>query len=146
MVDLHSKTKLMNKLYNVFSVPLDKQVDHKGVERDIRAIFSKESKPKRRELCVPEHLVCIISGELMSDPVTLDSGRTYERSQIEKLFAMYKEFGQPCQCPVNMTDVDPDVMIPNYGLKKEAERLLKENPWAFEFDPRTDYKKIKIWK
>lgn len=89
---MHSKTKLMSKLYSVFKVPKDKQVDHKGVERDIRAIFDKEGKPKRKELFVPEHLICIISGELMSDPVTIESGRTYERSQIEKVFEMYREF------------------------------------------------------
>ena len=89
---MHSKIKLMNKLYTVFKVPKDKQVDHKSVERDARAIFEKEGKPKQKELFVPEHLICVISGELMTDPVTIESGRTYERSQIVKVFEMYREF------------------------------------------------------
>ena len=44
-----------------------------------------------------------------------------------------------------MIDVDPNVLIPNVNLRKEAERLLDVNPWAFEFDPRQNYKKIQIW-
>ena len=47
---------------------------------------------------------------------------------------------------MNLVEVDTDIMIPNHGLREEAKRFLEENPWAFEFDPRTNYKKIKIWK
>ena len=47
---------------------------------------------------------------------------------------------------MNLVEVNTDIMIPNHGLREEAKRFLEQNPWAFEFDPRTDYKKIKIWK
>ena len=32
-----------------------------------------------KTLFVPDHLLCLISGDLMIDPVTIESGRTYER-------------------------------------------------------------------
>ena len=82
----------------------------------------------------------------MFDPVTLESGRTYDRSSIEMLFKMSRDQEQDPYCPVNMIPVDPNVMIPNKVLRLEAERLLEQNPWAFEFDPRQNFKSIQIWE
>ena len=39
-----------------------------------------------KKLFVPEHLLCLITGDLMQEPVTLESGRTYEKSKIEQYF------------------------------------------------------------
>ena len=35
-----------------------------------------------KELVVPEYLLCSISGDFMVDPVTISSGRTYDRENI----------------------------------------------------------------
>ena len=35
-------------------------------------------------------------------------------------------------------------MIPNIEIRKEIEIFNQENPWAFEFDPRQNYKDIEI--
>jgi len=40
--------------------------------------------------------------------------------------------------------VDPDIIIPNFNLKKEIERFIETCPWAFDFDPRQHYKDICI--
>ena len=47
---------------------------------------------------------------------------------------------------MTMMLVDPDIVIPNKSLELETQRLLEEHPWAFEFDPRQNFKKIKIWE
>jgi len=103
--------------------------------------------PAQSELRVPEHIICIISGEIMSDPVTLETGRSYERSQIEMLFQYARASEeQLCYCPSSLVPVNADVMIPNVGLRREAERFLQENPWAYEFDPREKFFQIKVWQ
>ena len=80
----------------------------------------------------------------MEDPVTLESGVTYDRQSIEVLFQFQKATEQPCTCPTTKVEVDPEIMIPNINLRKEIERFNEENPWAFEFDPRQHYKDIEI--
>ena len=65
-----------------------RQIRGKDLENDIKAIFDRESHPSQKELRIPEHLICTISGDIMFDPVTLESGRTYERSSIEMLFSL----------------------------------------------------------
>jgi len=61
------------------------------------------------------------------------------------LFSYSKAAREPCYCPVNMMPVDEKVIIPNKKLRAEVQRLYKEQPWAYEFDPRVHYRKIKIW-
>ena len=56
--------------------------------------MDRERNPTLQELRVPEYLVCVISGEVMSDPVTLESGRTYDRASISLLFGQCKSEGQ----------------------------------------------------
>ena len=40
----------------------------------------------QKDLSVPDHLICQISGEIMSDPVMITSGQTYERAIITRHF------------------------------------------------------------
>lgn len=47
--------------------------------------------PTQKELVEPDHLVCSIGGFIMIDPVTLESGLTYDRSSIEMLFKYSRE-------------------------------------------------------
>ena len=100
----------------------------------------------------------------MSEPVTLESGRTFERDTIEHYFKVQRETaaraianadhdaedGQNLTeadfiiCPINMTKVDPEVKIANKFLREATEQFLDEHPWAFEFDPRQSVDDIKL--
>ena len=40
---------------------------------------------------MPEHLQCMISGDLLEDPVMIESGQTYERAVIQRYFEIQKE-------------------------------------------------------
>ena len=44
-----------------------------------------------------------------------------------------------------MIKVDPEIMIPNYGIKAETEEFLRKNPWAHEFNPKQKYNKVEIF-
>ena len=102
----------------------------------------------------------------MHEPVTLGSGRTYEKDNIVTYFkfqretakrimeladsedeeAMAKTEADYLLCPVNLSVVDPDVMIPNYQIAAAVVLFLDENPWAFEFNPHDKLENIMVWE
>jgi len=41
--------------------------------------------------------------------------------------------------------VDPAIILPNKRIKRAIENFLAKNPWAYNFDPREKYDKIKLW-
>lgn len=51
-----------------------------------RHFNTEASEKKRRELEVPDYLLCRITDELMDEPVILESGFTYEKSEILRHF------------------------------------------------------------
>ncbi|XP_039129890.1 U-box domain-containing protein 19-like [Dioscorea cayenensis subsp. rotundata] len=70
-----------------------------------------------------EDLKCPISLELMTDPVTLSTGQTYNRSSIKRWF------DSGClTCPVTGEKLtNANMMVPNSTLRKLAEQLCREN-------------------
>ena len=117
-----------------------------------------------KKLFVPEYLLCSITNELMAEPVTIESGRTYERASLDRWFALQREKAVRLIdeadsdieeernlttedfliCPVTMQKVDPSVMISNKYIKDATEHYLDQNPWAYEFDPSEDFMKISL--
>ena len=49
------------------------------------------------------------------------------------------------RCPVSLVVIDPDVMVPNQQVKCAITEFLKNNPWAFRFDPREKFENIQVW-
>ena len=95
----------------------------------------------------------------MRNPVTIESGRTFEREGIEKYFKVLELRAEMAendsdsnnevprhdyQCPITMQRVDPAILVPNIILLKATEWFLSENPWAYNFDPKENYRKINI--
>lgn len=80
-----------------------------------------------RQLEVPDYLLCRITDELMEEPAALESGFTYERSQIIKHFEKNGNFD-----PMTREEVNPAILIPNKSLKYASQEFLLNNPWAFE--------------
>ena len=77
--DLKSKMATLNKLFIVFKVPKNRRLDTKALLNSAKEACQKEEQVAVNMLHVPDHLVCNISGDLMKEPVTLQSGITYER-------------------------------------------------------------------
>ena len=72
----------MKKLEIVFKVPKANKLNIKPLQIGISALLN-EAAVDLKTLFVPDHLLCLISGDLMKDPVTIESGCTYERVSIE---------------------------------------------------------------
>lgn len=70
----------------------------------------------------------------MEDPVISEAGFTYERKALEE---QYKMKG-PIE-PINRKECK-GLIFPNHALKIAIEQFLNENPWAFEFQEKDDYR------
>ncbi|KAI5081352.1 hypothetical protein GOP47_0004535 [Adiantum capillus-veneris] len=80
--------------------------------------------PLMVQIPVPSFFLCPISLELMTDPVTLSSGQTYDRKSIQK----WLDDGN-CSCPVtripiNTEQEDP---IPNHALRRMIQAWCVQN-------------------
>ncbi|KAK6926057.1 Armadillo [Dillenia turbinata] len=65
---------------------------------------------------------CPITKEVMEDPMETNSGRTFERSAIEKWLAVGHS-----QCPLTMTPLDISSLRPNKSLKQSIEEWRERN-------------------
>eukprot|EP00250_Pteridium_aquilinum_P001727 c11933_g1_i1 orf=280-1461(-) len=77
---------------------------------------------------VPPSFRCPISLEVMKDPVTLSTGHTYDRANIEKwLRAGHKT------CPVTMIPLQDASLIPNVIVRRLIQAWCADNGWKRSF-------------
>jgi len=88
---------------------------------------------------IPDYMRCKLTHELMEDPVTIQSGHTYERAPILENLRKTGHFD-----PVTREPISIDYIYPNLNIKQAIESFLKENPWAFEYKPHETYQDIKF--
>lgn len=69
-----------------------------------------------------QSFICPITREVMSDPVETSSGQTFERSAIEKWFAVGNVL-----CPLTMIALDTSVLRPNKTLRQSIEEWKDRN-------------------
>ncbi|KAJ8551585.1 hypothetical protein K7X08_021600 [Anisodus acutangulus] len=75
-----------------------------------------------KELTIPSHFLCPISLYLMKDPVTLCTGISYDRENIEK----WIEFGNST-CPVTNQPLKNFDLIPNHAIRKMIQDWCVDN-------------------
>lgn len=63
----------------------------------------------------------------MDEPVLLESGFTYEKSEILKHFQTNGNFD-----PMTREEVNPSVLILNKQIRQATQDFLMHSPWAFE--------------
>ncbi|KAJ8625477.1 hypothetical protein MRB53_034007 [Persea americana] len=78
-------------------------------------------------MSIPPLFRCPISLDLFTDPVTLSTGQTYDRSSIEKWLA-----DGNLTCPVTMQRLHDLSMVPNHTLRHLIDQWLLMDP---QFDP-----------
>ncbi|KAG5032052.1 hypothetical protein AAZX31_06G175500 [Glycine max] len=71
---------------------------------------------------VPEDFRCPISLEIMTDPVTISSGQTYNRASIQKWFNSGNLI-----CPKTREKLASTELVPNTALKKLIQKFCSEN-------------------
>ncbi|KAJ9704106.1 hypothetical protein PVL29_005408 [Vitis rotundifolia] len=72
------------------------------------------------EMVIPHLFRCPISLDLFTDPVTLSTGQTYDRSSIEK----WLDAGN-LTCPVTMQKLHDPSMVPNHTLRHLIDQWLQ---------------------
>ncbi|BAT86604.1 U-box domain-containing protein [Vigna angularis] len=95
-------------------------------DRQLSKLSSFNFKPSNREsgqmLVLPEELRCPISLQLMSDPVIIASGQTYERVCIEKWFRDGHK-----TCPKTQQKLSHLSLTPNYCVKGLVASWCEQN-------------------
>ncbi|KAL3528093.1 hypothetical protein ACH5RR_012749 [Cinchona calisaya] len=75
---------------------------------------------------IPPLFMCPISLDLFTDPVTLCTGQTYDRSSIEKWLAAGN-----LTCPVTMQKLDDLSIVPNHTLRHLIDQWLQQDSQFF---------------
>ncbi|XP_009789261.1 U-box domain-containing protein 21-like [Nicotiana tabacum] len=75
-----------------------------------------------KELTIPSHFLCPISLDLMKDPVTLCTGISYDRENIEKWME-----ARNSTCPVTNQVLRNYDLIPNHTIRKMIQDWCVEN-------------------
>ncbi|XP_076882212.1 U-box domain-containing protein 44-like [Bidens hawaiensis] len=71
--------------------------------------------------------ICPLSKQVMKDPVTIESGQTYEREAIERWFNECKETGRKLVCPMTLRELNSLDMNPSIALRKTIEEWNARN-------------------
>ncbi|KAK4767727.1 hypothetical protein SAY87_002868 [Trapa incisa] len=71
--------------------------------------------------------VCPLTKRIMSDPVTLENGRTFEREAIEKWFKECRESGSRLVCPVTKEELRSADLNPSIALRNAIEEWTARN-------------------
>ncbi|XP_023514876.1 U-box domain-containing protein 21-like [Cucurbita pepo subsp. pepo] len=74
------------------------------------------------ELTIPSHFLCPISLDLMKDPVTMSTGITYDRANIETWIE-----GGNFSCPFTNQPLHTIDSIPNHNIRKMIQAWCVEN-------------------
>lgn len=77
-------------------------------------------------MVVPEYLTCPISLQIMTDPVTLSSGHSYEKAEIIRYFDKHGYSD-----PISREEVRKE-MIENINLRQAIEEFMEKNPWCLD--------------
>ncbi|XP_021899801.1 U-box domain-containing protein 26-like [Carica papaya] len=75
---------------------------------------------KESQMSIPHLFRCPISLDLLTDPVTLCTGQTYERQSIEKWLAAGN-----LTCPVTMQKLQDPTIVPNHTLRHLIHQWLQ---------------------
>jgi hypothetical protein len=70
--------------------------------------------------------ICPLTKQVMQDPVTIDSGQTYERSAINRWFQECLENGRPRVCPITGQQVQT-TLKPSLALRNTIDEWTSRN-------------------
>ncbi|KAK3158975.1 hypothetical protein QOZ80_2AG0144120 [Eleusine coracana subsp. coracana] len=71
--------------------------------------------------------LCPLTNEVMNDPVTTESGVTYERRAIEEYIERFVDSSEPIYCPVTKMPMQSKTMASNVSLKSVIEEWIMRN-------------------
>ncbi|KAL5752162.1 hypothetical protein ACOSP7_022340 [Xanthoceras sorbifolium] len=84
---------------------------------------------KEDQMTIPHLFRCPISLDLFTDPVTLSTGQTYDRSSIDKWLSAGN-----LTCPVTMQNLHDPTLVPNHTLRHLINQWLQLDDHHFDSD------------
>lgn len=83
----------------------------------------------------PEEFYCMISGEIMQDPVTTITGQTYERQAILTWFETCDKNGRKITDPATGIELTSTTLIPNRNLQDAIQQWEVKYPQNIDSSP-----------
>lgn len=126
---LFSKFCVMEESTNLILVT-EKEMLHVGdATGSDRHNSSGESNQERTIHVEPiyEAFLCPLTKKVMQDPVTIDTGCTFERVEIEKWFKKCRDNGKKITCPFTSQEIKSTTLNPSFALKNTIEEWRKRN-------------------
>ncbi|KAM0042455.1 putative U box domain, armadillo-like helical, Zinc finger, RING/FYVE/PHD-type [Helianthus debilis subsp. tardiflorus] len=77
--------------------------------------------------------ICPLSKKIMTDPVTIENGQTFERDAIQNWFNECKESNRKLVCPMTLKELKTTDMNPSIALRNTIEEWSARNE-AVQFD------------
>ncbi|XP_008807890.1 U-box domain-containing protein 44-like [Phoenix dactylifera] len=77
-----------------------------------------------------EAFLCPLTKQIMRDPVTLESGQTFEREAIEKWFKECRGSGRKPICPLTLKELNCTDLNPSIALRNTIEEWTQRNEAA----------------
>ncbi|GAB4833026.1 U-box domain-containing protein 44 [Ancistrocladus abbreviatus] len=77
-----------------------------------------------------DSFVCPLTKQVMRDPVTIETGQTFEREAIEKWFEGCNENGRRPTCPVTLKELRSTDLSPSIALRHTIEEWTARNEAA----------------
>ncbi|CAJ1975162.1 unnamed protein product [Sphenostylis stenocarpa] len=100
---------------------------------DFQCLAMEQSRAKcsveKLSCVVPRDFLCPISFEIMTDPVTISTGQTYNRTSIQK----WLKSGN-IKCPKTQESLVNTELLPNIALKKLIQQFCYDNGVAVVFN------------
>ncbi|XP_050363758.1 putative E3 ubiquitin-protein ligase LIN-1 [Argentina anserina] len=135
----YSRTSSMNNELVKMSKNSPPNESDEGDQSCVSLPYSERMKSKSRP---PKDFVCPITGQIFTDPVTLETGQTYERKAIQE----WLKRGNTT-CPITRQPISTMVQLPktNYVLKRLITSWKEQHPelaqeCAYYETPRNSFK------
>lgn len=89
--------------------------------------FGESNQERTHVKSIYEAFVCPLTKKVMQDPVTTETGYTFERTEIEKWFKDCRDNGKKTICPLTSQEIRSTNLNPCFALKNTIEEWRKRN-------------------
>lgn len=110
--------------------PITRGFECRGVMADIQDGHYDSSTDSLRVEPIYESFLCPLTKQIMRDPVTLESGATFEREAILKWFKESDSSGRSLVCPVTRKELSSTELNPSIALRNTIDEWMHRNEAA----------------
>lgn len=102
----------------------------RGVMADVQDGHYDSSTDSLRVEPIYESFLCPLTKQIMRDPVTLESGATFEREAILKWFQESDSSGRSLICPITRKELSSTELNPSIALRNTIDEWMHRNEAA----------------